>query len=214
MSKAQAAVLKRDLDDYSKATSEDVSHLMVQSQMRVSIWLGFFLLLRLPCLQCHLSILNFSQALNEAKVVSQRCLTWEQSLMSMKARLAESKSCKKNLHRVVELEKLRAELVARDGDVKVAVEAKDKVVVDLQHLIGQIEGAKVAAVSQYRAFEAFDDNNTRYFLSGFETFCKKAGEHFPDLDFSVSQPYNDNDSIVEGVDEAQFDDQVDDAFSK
>ena len=37
---------------------------------------------------------------------------------------------------LIELEKVKAELKVRDGDVKVVVEAKDKAVADLQHLVG------------------------------------------------------------------------------
>jgi ATP-dependent protease HslVU (ClpYQ) peptidase subunit len=71
-----------------------------------------------------------------------------ESLMSMKAQLVEYELCKKNLNRavtelakekrdgVIELEKLRAKLAVRDGDVKVAMEAKDKAVAKLQHLAG------------------------------------------------------------------------------
>jgi hypothetical protein len=99
---------------------------------------------------------------------------------------------------LVELEKVKSELKARDDDVKAAVEAKDKVVVDLQHLVGQIEGAKAAIVSEFRASEAFDDINTGYFLSGFEAFRKQAAEHFLDLDLSIFQPDDDEDSVVDG----------------
>ena len=37
MTRAQSKILKRDFDDYAKATIEDVSRLMVHSLMRVSI---------------------------------------------------------------------------------------------------------------------------------------------------------------------------------
>uniref|UniRef100_A0A2N9H6D7 Uncharacterized protein n=1 Tax=Fagus sylvatica TaxID=28930 RepID=A0A2N9H6D7_FAGSY len=50
---------------------------------------------------------------------------------------------------------------------------------DLQHLVGQIKGAKVAAVLEFRASEAFEDLNTRYFLSGFEAFRKQELELTP-----------------------------------
>uniref|UniRef100_A0A2N9FIE3 Transposase (putative) gypsy type domain-containing protein n=1 Tax=Fagus sylvatica TaxID=28930 RepID=A0A2N9FIE3_FAGSY len=90
-----------------------------------------------------------------------------------------------------EAEKLKKELKARDDDVKAAVDAKDKAVADLKHLVGQIEGAKEAAVSEFRASEAFEDINTRYFLSGFEAFRKQAVQRFPGLDFSALQPYDD-----------------------
>jgi hypothetical protein len=108
---------------------------------------------------------------------------------------------------LIELEKVKSELKARDDDVKVAVEAKAKAVADLQHLVGQIEGAKAAAVSEFRASEAFDDINTCYFLSGFEAFRKQAMERFPDQDFSVFQPYDDEDSVVDGAQDDLVDDE-------
>ena len=46
--------------------------------------------------------------------------------------------------------------------------------------------------------EAFEDINTRYFLSGFEAFRKQVAERFLDLDFSIFQPYNDEDSVMDG----------------
>ena len=225
MTRTQVVVSKCDLDDYSKVVSEDVSHLMVRSLMRVSIFLD---LASLFSSSIFLTAFVYFKllSLNEAIVVSQRCLAWKESLMHVKAQLVKLESCKKYLNHivaeltkekrevVVELEKLRAELAVRDDDMKVAMEAKDKVVTDLQHLVGQIEGAKAAAVSKYRASKDFDDNNTRYFLSGLETFRKQVGERFPDLYFSVFQLYDDDDSVVEGVDGAQTDDQVDDASSK
>ncbi len=36
MSQAKTVVLQHDMDDYSKAASEDVSHLLVHSLIRVS----------------------------------------------------------------------------------------------------------------------------------------------------------------------------------
>uniref|UniRef100_A0A2N9F1I8 Uncharacterized protein n=1 Tax=Fagus sylvatica TaxID=28930 RepID=A0A2N9F1I8_FAGSY len=98
---------------------------------------------------------------------------------------------------LAEAENLRKELKARDDDVKAAVDAKDKAVADLKHLVGQIEGAKEAAVSEFRASEAFEDINTRYFLSGFEAFRKQAVQCFPGLDFSALQPYDDEDSVAD-----------------
>ena len=64
-------------------------------------------------------------------------------------------------------------------------------------------------MSKFRAFKAFEDINTRYFLFGFEAFRKQAAERFPDLDFSVFQPYNDEDSIVDaGQDDQTGDNDV------
>uniref|UniRef100_A0A2N9HIF2 Uncharacterized protein n=1 Tax=Fagus sylvatica TaxID=28930 RepID=A0A2N9HIF2_FAGSY len=49
------------------------------------------------------------------------------------------------------------------------------------------------------ASEAFEDINTRYFLSGFEAFRKQAVQRFPGLDFSALQPYDD-----EGLGDGRF----------
>ena len=49
----------------------------------------------------------------------------------------------------------------------------------------------------FRASEAFEDINTRYFLSGFEAFRKQAVQRFPGLDFSALQPYDDEDSVAD-----------------
>jgi hypothetical protein len=130
-------------------------------------------------------------------VMSQSCIAVEEDLATLRPKSIADEVEMKNSKRAVaeltrdrkeafiELEKVKAELKARDGDVKVAMEAKDKAVADLQHLVGQIEGAKVAAVSKFRVSEAFKDINTRYFLSGFEAFRKQVVERFLDLDLSV-----------------------------
>ena len=52
-------------------------------------------------------------------------------------------------------------------------------------------------MSEFRASEAFEDINTRYFLSGFEAFGKQAVQRFLGLDFSALQPYDDEDSVVD-----------------
>uniref|UniRef100_A0A2N9H8K7 Uncharacterized protein n=1 Tax=Fagus sylvatica TaxID=28930 RepID=A0A2N9H8K7_FAGSY len=181
MDRAKRAFTSRDMDDYAAAHTEDIHYLMVHSLMR---------------------------GLNEAMVMSQRCITVEEDLAALRARYmadeAEMKNAKKAVleltrerrDALVEVEKLKEELKARDDDVKVAVDAKDKAVADFKHLVSQIEGAKEAAVSEFRASEAFEDINTRYFLSGFEAFRKQAVQRFPGLDFSALQPYDDEDLVV------------------
>ncbi len=149
------------------------------------------------------------QGLNKAMVMSQRCISVEEDLATLRAKSIADEAEMRNSKRavleltrdrkeaLVKLEKVKAKLKAKDDDVKVAVEAKDKAVADLQHLVGQIGGAKAATVSKFRASEAFKDVNTRYFLSGFEAFRKQAAERFPDLDFSTLQQYDDEDSVVD-----------------
>ena len=141
--------------------------------------------------------------------MSRRCASVEEDLATLLAKSMVDEAEMKNAKRAVmeltrerkealaEVEKLKKELKARDDDVKAAVDAKDKAVADLKHLVGQIEGAKGAAVSEFRASEAFEDINTRYFLSGFEAFRKQVVQHFPGLDFSAFQPYDDEDFMAD-----------------
>uniref|UniRef100_A0A2N9JA57 Uncharacterized protein n=1 Tax=Fagus sylvatica TaxID=28930 RepID=A0A2N9JA57_FAGSY len=186
MDRAKGAISSRDTDEYAVAHTEDLSYLMVHSLMRVRL-----------------------QGLTEAMVMARRCASVEEDLAILRAKSMADEAEMKNAKRAVmeltrerkealaEAEKLKKELKARDDDVKVAVDAKDKAVADLKHLVGQIEGAKEAAVSEFRASEAFEDINTRYFLSGFEAFRKQAVQRFPCLDFFALQPYDDEDSVVD-----------------
>uniref|UniRef100_A0A2N9GVQ8 Transposase (putative) gypsy type domain-containing protein n=1 Tax=Fagus sylvatica TaxID=28930 RepID=A0A2N9GVQ8_FAGSY len=148
-----------------------------------------------------LMVHSVMRGLTEAMVMARRCASVEEDLAMLRAKKEA----------LAEAEKLRTELKARDDDVKAAVDAKDKAVADLKHLVGQIEGAKEAAVSEFRASEAFEDINTRYFLSGFEAFRKQAVQRFPGLDFTALQPYDDEDSVA-GVSQDQAGD--DDVSSK
>jgi hypothetical protein len=77
--------------------------------------------------------------------------------------------------------------------------------------MGQVEGAKAAAVSDYKTSEAFEDNNLQCFISGFEAFRKQAKEKYPDLAFTEFQPYDDTDSVNDGGEKVNDTDQVDDA---
>ena len=141
--------------------------------------------------------------------MGRRCISVEEDLAALRAKSMVDEAELKNVRRAVleltrerkdaldEVEKMKEELKARDKDVEVAVAAKNKAVADLQHLVGQVEGSKATAVSEFRAFEAFEDINTRYFLSGFEAFKKQAVQLFPGLDFSAIQPYDDEDSVVD-----------------
>uniref|UniRef100_A0A2N9FSN6 Uncharacterized protein n=1 Tax=Fagus sylvatica TaxID=28930 RepID=A0A2N9FSN6_FAGSY len=131
------------------------------------------------------------EGLNEAMVMSQKCIAVEEDLATLRAKSITDETEMKNSKRAVveltrdrkealiELEKVKAELKARDGDVK-------------------IEGAKAAAVSKFKVSKAFEDINMRYFLSSFEAFRKQVAERFLDLDFSIFQPYNNEDSVVDG----------------
>ena len=59
-----------------------------------------------------------------------------------------------------------------------------------------METAGARAVEEYKSFDACDDNNTKYFLMGFELLRKQAKAKYPDLDFDVFQPYEDDEFIA------------------
>jgi acylphosphatase len=142
-------------------------------------------------------------------VMSQRCISVEEDLATLRAKSMADEAELKNTRRAVlkltrerkdtldEAERVKVEMKAKDKDVEVVVATKDKAVVDLQHLVSQVKGSKAAAVSEFRASEAFEDINTRYFLSDFKAFRKQAAQRFPGLDFSALQPYDDEDSVVD-----------------
>uniref|UniRef100_A0A2N9GMJ2 Transposase (putative) gypsy type domain-containing protein n=1 Tax=Fagus sylvatica TaxID=28930 RepID=A0A2N9GMJ2_FAGSY len=195
--RAEAAITDLDFQEYGNARTEDVSKLMVHSLMR---------------------------SLNEAMVISRRCLTVEDDLRRLKQRLAESEASEKNLKRAVfeltaekrdllaTVDSVKVDLAAREGDAKAAIDARDAAQKELKHLMGQVEGARAAAVSDYKASEAFEENNLQCFFSGFEAFRKQANAKYPDLDFTGFQPYDDTDSVIEEG-KKDDEDQTDDATS-
>jgi peptidoglycan hydrolase CwlO-like protein len=156
-------------------------------------------------------------------VISRRCLTLEDNLVRLKKRLAESEASQKSLNRVVfelnkkkrdlvgAVEAVKVDLIAKEGDLKAAVEARDEAVKEMKHLIGQVEGARAATVSDYKASKAFEDNNLQCFYSGFEAFRKQAKEKYPDVDFTEFQPYDDTDSMNDNGGRGAEGDQTDNA---
>jgi hypothetical protein len=63
-------------------------------------------------------------------------------------------------------------------------------------LTSQLEGARVSAVEEFKSSEAYDDVNTKYFLSGFSLLKKQAKEKYPELDFDAFQPFDDDESTM------------------
>ncbi len=123
--------------------------------------------------------------------------------------MAESEALEKSLKRAVfkltaekrdllaTVDSVKADLAAREGDANAAIDARDEAQKELKHLMGQVEGARAAAVLDYKASEAFEENNLQCFLSGFEVFRKQAKGKYPDLGFTEFQPYDDTDSVNE-----------------
>ena len=81
-------------------------------------------------------------------MISRRCLSVEDDLVHLKQRLVESEASQKSLNRGVfelnkekrdligEVETIKAELLAKERDVKAVVEARDKAVKEMRHLMG------------------------------------------------------------------------------
>jgi hypothetical protein len=59
-----------------------------------------------------------------------------------------------------------------------------------------MEMARARAVEEYKSSDACDENNTKYFLASFELLRKQAKAKYPDLDFDVFQPYEDDDFVA------------------
>ena len=129
-------------------------------------------------------------------MISRRCLSMEDDLVCLKQRLVKSEASEKSLKRAVfelntekrdlvgVVEAVKVELLVKEGDVKAAMDARDEAVKEMKHLIGQVEGARAAAVSDYKVSEAFEDKNLQCFISGFEAFRKQAKEKYSDIDFT------------------------------
>ena len=96
---------------------------------------------------------------------------------------------------IAAVEAIKVDLIAKEGDVKAAVEARDEAMKEMKHLMGQAEGARAAIMLDYRASEAFEDNNLQCFYSEFEAFRKQAKEKYPNVDFTEFQPYDNTDSM-------------------
>jgi hypothetical protein len=59
-----------------------------------------------------------------------------------------------------------------------------------------MEAIKVSAVEEFKSLEAYDDNNTKYFLAEFGLLKRQAKEKYPDLDFEIFQPFEDDESVM------------------
>ena len=86
--------------------------------------------------------------------------------------------------------------MAKDEELKKAMADKKSADERLKVLTSQMEAIKISAVEEFKSSEAYDDNNTKYFLVGFELLKKQAKEKYPDLDFEVFQPYEDDEFVM------------------
>uniref|UniRef100_A0A2N9FAL3 Transposase (putative) gypsy type domain-containing protein n=1 Tax=Fagus sylvatica TaxID=28930 RepID=A0A2N9FAL3_FAGSY len=148
-----------------------------------------------------LMVHSLMRGLTEAMVMARRCASVEEDLALLRAKSIADEAEMKNAKRaVMELTRERKEALVEAGELEEGPEGTR----------GRYQGggAKEAAVSDFRASEAFEDINTRYFLSGFEAFRKQAVQRFPGLDFSALQPYDDEDSVMDASQDQAGDEDV------
>ena len=87
-------------------------------------------------------------------------------------------------------------MATKDEELRKALVNKKSADERLKVLTSQMEAIKISAVEEFKSSEAYDDNNTKYFLVGFELLKKQAKEKYPDLDFEVFQPYEDDEFVM------------------
>ena len=80
--------------------------------------------------------------------------------------------------------------------MKKALEESKQAADQMKVLTDQMEVVMITAVEEFKLLDVYDDNNTKYFLAGFELLRKQAKGKYPNLDFDVFQPYEDDDSVM------------------
>ena len=77
---------------------------------------------------------------------------------------------------VAEMSSLKADVTAKDDELRRALDESQKVNKRLQMLTFKIEAIKISAVEEYKSSEAYDNDKTKYFLAGFDLLKKQAKE--------------------------------------
>uniref|UniRef100_A0A2N9HBC9 Uncharacterized protein n=1 Tax=Fagus sylvatica TaxID=28930 RepID=A0A2N9HBC9_FAGSY len=185
--RAKTVVTKDDIGEYEKVNSDVINVAGVHSLMK---------------------------GLTEFTVIANRCLQWEEALMKHKVQLSEAAQANQRLTALVneltldrdrvvgEMASLKVEMAVKEDELKKEMAERKTSDERLEGLTLQMEAVKVSAVEEFKSSEAYDDNNTKYFLAGFSLLKRQAKEKYPDLDFEAFQPFEDDESVmpVEGVD--------------
>jgi chromosome segregation ATPase len=141
-------------------------------------------------------------------VIANRCMQWEEALLKHKVQLSEAAQANQRLTSLVneltldrdrvvgEMSSLKADMTKKEEALKKALDDAKRADEQLKMMASQLEVAKVSAVEDFKSSEAYDDNNTKYFLSGFSFLKKQAKEKYPELDFEAFQPFDDDESVM------------------
>uniref|UniRef100_A0A2N9I5P2 Uncharacterized protein n=1 Tax=Fagus sylvatica TaxID=28930 RepID=A0A2N9I5P2_FAGSY len=179
--RAKSVVTKDDVGEYEKVNTDVIKVAGVHSLMK---------------------------GLTELTVIANRCIQWEEALLKQKIQMSEAAQSNQRLTALVneltldrdrvvgEMSTLKVDMAKKDEDLKKALDGARKSEEQVKMLTMQLEGARVSAVEEFKSSEAYDDVNTKYFLSGFNLLKKQAKEKFPQLDFDAFQPFDDDESTM------------------
>ena len=141
-------------------------------------------------------------------MIANCCMQWEEALLKQKVQLSEAAQANQKLmslineltldrDRVVgEMLALKVDLTKKEEELLKALDGAKRSDEQVKVLSSKLETARVAAVEEFKSSEAFDDINTKYFLSVFSFLKKQAKEKYKDLDFEAFQPFDDDESVM------------------
>ena len=180
--RAKSMVMKEDIGKYDKVNTDVIKVAGVHSLMKV--WFFPSLALYLRRVLQRPTIYSLVQGLTELTVIANRCIQWEEALLKQKVQLSEAAQANQRLTSLVneltldrdrvvgEMSSLKADMTRKEEELRKALDGVKRADDQVKMLASQLEAAKVSAVEEFKSSEAYDDNNTKYFLSGF-TFLKK-----------------------------------------
>ena len=141
-------------------------------------------------------------------MIANRCIQWEEALLKQKVQLSEAAQANQRLSSLVneltldrdrvvgELSTLKVDMTRKEEELLKALDGAKRADEQMKVLASQLETARISVVEEFKSSEAFDDNNTKYFLSGFSFLKKQAKEKYPELDFEAFQPFDDDESMM------------------
>ena len=130
-------------------------------------------------------------------MIANRCIQWEEALLKQKVQISEATQANQRLttfvneltldrDRVVgELLLLKGSMMRKEEELNKALDDARSADERVKMLTSQMETVKIAVVEDFRSSEAYDNNNTKYFLAGFGLLKKQTKEKYPDLDFEI-----------------------------
>ena len=141
-------------------------------------------------------------------MIANHCMQWEEALLKQKVQLSEAAQANQKLMSLVneltldrdkvvgEMSALKVDLTKKEEELLKALDGAKWSDEQVKVLSSKLETARVTAVEEFKSSEAFDDINTKYFLSGFSFLKKQAKEKYKDLDFEAFQPFDDDESVM------------------